>query len=130
VRDAEPGFASFSGCLAFLFLLLRLINRRRDLFDPLLIWSQAFANKGTGPVTNAMIKQEKEFEVAMKKLQAAAKAENKDDAQAAWEAARTAFNTYIAIANKNIGKQVRKVDDIPDNLEGYQPAEKRPTTTF
>ncbi|KAA8498269.1 hypothetical protein FVE85_5854 [Porphyridium purpureum] len=116
----------------------KVSNMQRFLFDPLTIWAQSFAEKGTGPNFRYLASQEKEFEEQMDRLRRIAKGDKldfskqnaglsrQDAALDAWNKGRDAINLYLARANANLSRELRRLDSIPDDLSTYKTHGDRP----
>ncbi|CAM9212201.1 unnamed protein product [Choristocarpus tenellus] len=90
----------------------------RELYSPLVIWSQSFASKGTGKKITALQDQEAALEAAMSTLSSIASNEYSLSggetqgkvAMASWEAGRDALKAFVDIANTGMTRQLNKVD--------------------
>uniref|UniRef100_A0A7S2ZQP9 Uncharacterized protein n=1 Tax=Rhodosorus marinus TaxID=101924 RepID=A0A7S2ZQP9_9RHOD len=102
----------------------------REFFVPMRTWSNSFAEKGTSPKSRAMLVKVDAFEKEMDKLKKATKNQNQADASASWELGRTVLNEYIDIANKGLSRELRKLENLPEDAKSFQKIAKRPDTTF
>jgi len=102
----------------------------RELLTPMRVWVTSFAEKGTSPKQRKMDAQVAILAASMEKIRNAAEKQDADSAEAAWETARKAFNSYIKIANKGMTMQVRDLELIPEDASEYKATEMRPVNTY
>mmetsp|Transcript_9437 Transcript_9437/g.25114 ORF Transcript_9437/g.25114 Transcript_9437/m.25114 type:complete len:285 (+) Transcript_9437:98-952(+) len=116
----------------------KVSDLQRKLFDPMSIWANSFAEKGTGPNFRYLSAREETLEAQMKRLKAIASggklsADKQNDgmdrqtaALDAWQKGRDAINEYISKANTALSRELRKLDTIPDDLATFEPHDARP----
>ena len=116
----------------------KVSDLQRYLFDPLTIFAQSFAEKGTGPNYRFLASKEQDLEKQMARLKKIADGDNlsfskendglnrEDAALDAWEKGRVILNEYFTLANKNLSRELRKLDLIPENVSEYKPHNDRP----
>jgi hypothetical protein len=121
----------------------RFVNKfEKDLYSPMKIYSQSFAEKGTSPKLTAMLKAEGEMEAAINRIQLVAKGNLKpakaegggffgfgggggDDtpdkyaglsqekmAAQLWSDAKESFNEWVDIVNKALSVELNKFEPI------------------
>mmetsp|Transcript_16271 Transcript_16271/g.35287 ORF Transcript_16271/g.35287 Transcript_16271/m.35287 type:complete len:276 (-) Transcript_16271:1565-2392(-) len=116
----------------------KVSDLQRYLFDPMSIWAQSFAEKGSGPNYRYLAAREEALEDQMRRLKEIASSgkwskdkqnEGMDQQTAAldaWSKGREAINEYIVKANANLSRELRKIEVIPETIENYQPHTARP----
>mmetsp|Transcript_330 Transcript_330/g.612 ORF Transcript_330/g.612 Transcript_330/m.612 type:complete len:270 (-) Transcript_330:3020-3829(-) len=114
----------------------KVTDIQRLILDPMAIWAQSFAEKGTGPNVRYLNARVDTMDAQMKRLKKIADGKlGKEDegltreeaALDAWMKGKDAINEYIAKANFNLSRELRKLDTIPDDITAYQSHSKRPT---